>query len=240
MRYEARRHSPFREWLRVTFTSPDSPAGCGLLEFHKAGDDAYRVVPILGEDLAALTLCLGPGLSHNSADDVAQSCSSFPDILEVVGSIRFRPGQGQAYYNQQIKDHFVERGWQSDEPVIPELPLRFDFRKSDCQVEVEFGNARSYYQDYLKFLVPFTRGIIRLGVLLVPTADFARLLCAGGTQRAIDRAQRAGTQLNRTPKYSGMITYEKVEREFEALRFILNMPIAVSGIDFWGRRETSV
>ena len=75
--------------------------------------------------------------------------------------------------------------------------------------------------------------MIRIGVLLVPTADFARLLCLAGTRRAMGKMGAQGPA-DRVPKYGGMITYEKVEREFESLRFILNMPLAVRGIDFWG------
>jgi len=237
IRYESKRHAALRAWLHTVFApflAGESPYP-GLLELRKVDSDNYRLEPLRAEDACRLRLCLGPGLYHNGAESLGAASHPFAEIPEVIGSVGFRPEYGQTQYNEHIRTVFVERGWRSDEPVVPELPLRFDFRKDDYQVEVEFGNARSYYQDYLKFLLPFTRGIIRVGVLLVPTADFARLLCAGGTRRATNRATRAGLQLDRPPKYSGMVTYEKVEREFQALRFILNMPVIVRGIDFWGQ-----
>ena len=36
---------------------------------------------------------------------------------------------------------FTEYGWEKEGKAIPELDLKFDFRKSGVQVEVEFGNA---------------------------------------------------------------------------------------------------
>jgi hypothetical protein len=233
IRYESKRQGAFRDWLMSTFGSLDAGVAPQVLEFEKEQPDVYRVVPIVGHRLEKLHLCLGPALYHNNADNLAEANPVFPDIPSVICSIGYGTDHGQMYYNEQIRKGFVERGWQADEVVIPGLPLRSDFKRDDVQVEVEFGNARSYYQDYLKFLLPFTRGMIRIGVLLVPTADFARLLCLAGTRRAMKKIGAQGPT-DRVPKYSGMITYEKVEREFESLRFILNMPLAVRGIDFWG------
>ena len=234
IRYQSRRQKPFREWLSATFDPADRAHNPLLLELHKIGEDAYRVAPLLRDDRGNLHLCLGPALYHNNAASLERQTPVFQDISEAISAIPVAPGVGQAHYNEQIRQQFVARGWSCNEPVVPELPLRSDFKRGDVQVEVEFGNARSYYQDYLKFLLPFTRGIIRIGVLLVPTTDFARLLCMMGTRRAVERANRAGVSLTRPPKYSGMITYEKVEREFEPLRFVLNMPLVVRGVDFWG------
>lgn len=233
MRYQSQRQRALREWLNGEF-GPSSAGGLGqVLEFDKVERDVYRLTPVVGKDLERLHLSLGPGLYHNNARSLAESSRAFPDIAEVVCSVEFRPHEGQMHYNEEMRRRFLKRGWNCNEIVVPGLPLRADFKKDDVQVEVEFGNARSYYQDYLKFLLPFTRGMIRLGVLLVPTSDFARLLCLAGTRRAIGRMVAEQSQPARQPKYSGMITYEKVEREFDPLRFILNMPLIVRGIDFW-------
>ena len=45
--------------------------------------------------------------------------------------------------------------WQKEGKAIPELDLKYDYRKAVVQVEVEFGNARSYYQDYIKFMLSY-------------------------------------------------------------------------------------
>lgn len=138
----------------------------------------------------------------------------------------------QAYYNEQIRQGFVNRGWSTDKPVIRDLNLRYDYRKANVQIEAEFGNARSYYQDYLKFSIAFNQGLISLGGLVAPTADFANILCGIGRAKAWQRSKEQGSQ--RKPTYSGMMTYEKAAVEFQHLKFMLNMPIVVLGIDYKG------
>ena len=68
--------------------------------------------------------------------------------------------------------------------VVKELGLKCDFEKNGIWVEVEFGNARSYYQDYVKFMLAKKYRDARLGLLLCPTTSFASLLCELGRQRA--------------------------------------------------------
>jgi len=138
-----------------------------------------------------------------------------------VRTVPFRNGQGQAFYNRAIAAGFKSWNWFAECKVIPELGLKCDFAKSGAQVEVEFGNARTYYQDYTKFLLGNRYAATELGILLVPTVGFARHLCEVGRQRAISRGRT---------QYSGMIHFDKVTRDFEYLEFMLQMPIAIAGI----------
>lgn len=105
--------------------------------------------------------------------------------------------------------------------MVQELGLKCDFAKDGVQVEVEFGNARTYYQDFVKFLLGNRYAGIELGVLVVPTSSFARHLCQIGQQRAVEKGRG---------QYSGMIDFDKVYREFHYLEFMLSMPIAIAGI----------
>jgi len=63
---------------------------------------------------------------------------------------------------------------------------------------------------------------IEVGVLLVPTACFARHLCEIGRERAMSRGHTS---------YSGMIDFDKVQRELRYLEFMLPMRIAVAGLN---------
>jgi len=101
------------------------------------------------------------------------------------------------------------------------LPLKSDFKKGVVQVEVEFGNARTYYQDYIKFMLAFNQRAAEIGVLIVPTEKFARLLCEVGRQKAVAKGRKS---------YSGMIHLEKVRRELAYLEFTLGMPLAIAGV----------
>ena len=96
-------------------------------------------------------------------------------------------------------------------------------------MEVEFGNARSYYQDYVKFMLAKKYQSARLGVLICPTNSFASLLCELGRQRA-----RENVVGERVPVYSGMMSYEKAVRELPFLGFMFEMPIVVAGVGICG------
>lgn len=95
-------------------------------------------------------------------------------------------------------------------------------------LEVEFGNARVYYQDYINFLLALRHQGGRCGGLLAPTAAFAGLLCEVVRERAVAKCRGA---THRVPSYSGMMSYEKALRELPLLEFLLDAGIVVAGID---------
>ena len=72
----------------------------------------------------------------------------------------------------------------------------------------------------------------RLGLLLCLTTSFASLLCALGRQRA-----RENSVAEKSPVYSGMMSYEKAVRELPYLGFMFEMPIVVAGV---GVSETHI
>jgi hypothetical protein len=118
--------------------------------------------------------------------------------------------------------------WQEEAQILQEIGLRSDFQKNGIWVEVEFGNARAYYQDYVKFLLAARYKEARLGILLCPTNAFAQLLCDLGKQRA-QAKKSAGT--GRTPTYSGMMSYEKAIRELPFLQFMLTSKTVIAAIE---------
>ncbi len=121
--------------------------------------------------------------------------------------------------------------WQEETRILTEIGLRCDFQKNGIWLEVEFGNARVYYQDYIKFLLASRYQEARLSVLLCPTNAFAQLLCDLGQRRAMARKGR-GAQ--RPPTYSGMMSYEKAIRELPFLEFLLTNKLVVAGIEIQG------
>jgi hypothetical protein len=121
------------------------------------------------------------------------------------------------------------KGWNREQRVVKELGLKCDFEKNGIWVEVEFGNARSYYQDYVKFMLAKKYHDAKLGLLLCPTTSFASLLCELGRQRARENVVR-----ERPPVYSGMMSYEKAARELPFLGFMFEMPIVVAGVGVSG------
>lgn len=230
IRYAAKSHSQFREWLKETFEASKDITVGEILEFHKISKDRYLLKPITAKDIDGTDLCVSKTMYHGGAKSIIPYLPSFKEVLEVIQETKYEIGKTQSYYNQRLKEGFIDRKWSSNRPIIEELNLRYDYRKENIQIEVEFGNARTYYQDYLKFSVAFTNGLISLGGLIVPTADFASILCEIGKEKAWQRAREQG--LDRRPTYSGMMTYEKASREFQYIKFMLNMPIVIMGIDY--------
>lgn len=230
IKYGTAKHSQFRGWLKNVFKASSGKTVGEILELHKICKDRYLLKPILLEEIHGTNLCISKTLYHGGAQNIIPYIPVFKEVAGVVNEVTFEVGKGQAYYNRELKESFINRGWSNEKRVIKELNLRYDYRKENVQVEVEFGNARTYYQDCLKFSIAFNAGLISLGALMAPTADFANILCEIGKEKAWQRARRRG--LERAPTYSGMMTYEKAARELQYIKFMLNMPIVMIGIDY--------
>lgn len=230
IKYEAQKHSQLRDWLRDVFKASSDKTLGEILEFHRISKDRYLLKPLSIEELNGTNLRISKTLYHGGAKSIVPYIPIFREVPEVINEIRFETGECQAYYNQQLKEGFISRGWSADERVISALNLRYDYRKENVQVEVEFGNARTYYQDCLKFSIAFNEGLISLGALIAPTADFADVLCELGKEKAWQKVRQQ--RRKRRPTYSGMMSYEKAAREFKYIKFMLNMPIVIIGIDY--------
>lgn len=229
IKYEATKQLPFREWLQAVFGASTEQTVGEILEFHKVSRDRYVVRALPAAAIDGANLRISKTFYHGGAKHLIAHLPAFREVPRIVGEVGFRVGKTQAYYNQQLRQRFMDSGWSTEKPIIQDLNLRYDYRKENVQIEAEFGNARSYYQDYLKFSIAFNEGLIALGGMIAPTSDFANILCEVGRAKAW---QNAGSQGEEKPTYSGMMTYEKAAREFPYLKFMLNMPIVVMGIDF--------
>jgi hypothetical protein len=159
---------------------------------------------------------------HKADRESLSHDDSFAEVEKIITGISFKVDEGQAYYNRQIERGFSSLSWQKEGKAIQELNLKYDYRKAAVQVEVEFGNARSYYQDYIKFMLSYFSKQIHLGALITPTLGFANILCEIGKQKALKRGRRT---------YSGMMHFEKAFKEFQYLKPIFDIPIVILGID---------
>lgn len=223
VKYEDRRAGAFRDWLRERFP-PDAAGRSGdYFELHKVDGDTFRVVPCPRAGKAN-ALRVADWLFHHGSERFLSE-ATFAELQAIVQSVDFLAGEGQAHYNRVFARHFAAWSWEAERRVVPDLGLKSDFVKDATWVEIEFGNARTYYQDYLKFLLAGRYSSARVGVLVVPGEAFARHLCAVGRLRA---------QAKGRSRYSGMIHFEKVKREFRYLEFLLTMPVAIAGIEMPG------
>ncbi len=221
IKYENNAGEPFRNWLNATFAGCRSAQAEDFIELRKTGADTYDVAAFPAIVTNEEHLEVKEWVFHKGDPTVLDTYVQIREIPAVVGSVLVVRDKGQDYYNGQLSHFFRMWQWGTERRVIPELPLKADFVKDDVVVEVEFGNARTYYQDYVKFMLAHHARLAEIGVLIVPTEDFARHLCGVGRLRAEAKGRHS---------YSGMIHLEKVRRELTYLEFMLAGPVAVAGI----------
>jgi hypothetical protein len=136
--------------------------------------------------------------------------------VRTIGGLRkpFLLPVDQAALNSAIKERLRFEGW-TTEPVASgglvtgeeRLGLRGDFARGKVFVEVEFGNAASFYRDLFKFQVANRAQKGDVGVLLVATDRFARFFD------------------------SGVTTYEGALRAKPYMAIGLQMPVWIIGIE---------
>lgn len=223
-RYENKAQERLRQYLLRVF---GNSAEGGLLEVAEVAPFTFLFKPILRA--TSPSLLISDILLHRMELAEMERIAEIGQIRDSLASVAYDAGFSQSDYNRRINEGLTEQGWKCEQKVVEELGLKCDFEKNGIWVEVEFGNARSYYQDYVKFMLARKHRNARLGLLLCPTTSFASLLCELGRQRARESVVR-----ERAPVYSGMMSYEKAARELPFLGFMFEMPIIVAGIGVRG------
>lgn len=224
-RYENKSQERLRRYLSGIFGSTEKGS---LLEIEEIIPFTFLFKPILKNTTPSLQI--SDMLLHRLKEKEIERFAEISQIRELLAAIEYDIGFSQSDYNSRINEGLTTKGWNREQKVVEELGLKCDFEKNGIWVEVEFGNARSYYQDYVKFMLAKKYRNARLGLLLCPTTSFASLLCELGRQRARENVVR-----ERPPAYSGMMSYEKAARELPFLGFMFDMPIVVAGVEISGQ-----
>jgi hypothetical protein len=222
IRYTNKTQQPFVEWLNEVFVETKKGSIGEFLEFKKIDSDVFKLTPITIDMSHNVKLYVADSMYHKTDQNALKEEDSFLEIGRIINGIRFKVDEGQSFYNREIDKAFSEHEWQREVKAIPELNLKCDYRKRTLQVEVEFGNARAYYQDYIKFMLSYLSKQIHLGILITPTLGFANVLCDIGKQKALQRGRKT---------YSGMMNFEKAFKEFHYLKPLFDIPIVILGID---------
>jgi hypothetical protein len=222
IKYTNKTQEPFVEWLNEVFVETKKGSIGEFLEFKKVGSDVFKLTPITIDMSHNVKLYVADSMYHKTDQNALKEEDSFLEIGKIINGISFKVDEGQSFYNREIEKAFSEHEWQREVKAIPELYLKCDYRKKTLQVEVEFGNARAYYQDYIKFMLSYFSKQIHLGILITPTLGFANVLCEIGKQKALQRGRKT---------YSGMMNFEKAFKEFHYLKPLFDMPIVILGID---------
>jgi hypothetical protein len=226
-RYESREQSPFRDYLGQVF-GRQADRKNALLRVIEVEPRVFLFEPVSAGPGKAAHLAICQPHFHNCPQREGENLAEFKELLHCFRAVPYNETHGQADYNKRIASGLRALGWRNEARILTDIGLRCDFEKHGIWVEVEFGNARVYYQDYVKFLLASRYKEARLGVLLCPTNAFAQLLCDLGKQRAL---AKKGTGEGSTPTYSGMMSYEKAIRELPFLEFMLTTRTVIAGIE---------
>jgi len=222
IKYTNKTHAPFVDWLNAIFAATRK-GSCGeFIEFQKVAPDVFRLRPITIDMAYNAKLYVADSMYHKTDQNTLKGDVTFGEVEKIIEGIGFKVGESQAFYNHEIVKAFSQNDWHREIKAIPELELKCDYRKNSIQVEVEFGIARAYYQDYIKFMLSYFSKQIHMGVLVTPTLGFANVLCEIGKQKALQRGRKT---------YSGMMHFEKAFKEFQYLQPIFDIPIVILGID---------
>ncbi|WP_337873142.1 BglII/BstYI family type II restriction endonuclease [Ignavibacterium sp.] len=229
VRYDAKYSLAFINWLKNTFKETYQNEKQSFNEFFEIeilDDENFNIIeyPLLSKNF----LYFSDVIIHNVDFSTLQNDQRFLDIVKAVRNIPFEDDKRQMHYNFRIKEELSNVGWLSEQRVVKDnkIKLKCDYRKENFQLEVEFGNARTYYQDIIKFVMAYNEGLIKLGGLIVPSSKFARHLCKLGSKNAYKINSGAKT------KYSGMMDFNKAAGEFPYIQNIFITPFIILALDY--------
>lgn len=231
IKYTNKTNAPLVDWLNTVFAETKKGSIGEFIEFRKIAPNVFTLSPITLTMAHSAKLYVADSMFHKADPATINDNATFGEVEKIINGISFKRDEGQSFYNQEIARAFSEHEWQGEIRAIPELELKCDYRKNSIQVEVEFGNARAYYQDYIKFMLSNFSKQIDLGVLVTPTLAFANILCEIGKWKALQRGRKS---------YSGMMHFEKAYKEFQYLQPIFDIPIVILGIDICPTEEITI
>ena len=228
VRYEGKDCIQFRTWLLETFKEikiGNLDKINNSLDITIIGDNILEITTDVIHNINTLRfteLCV-----HNIRENHLIALDEFAEITSSVRQIDFIQDKRQEYYNNKICTELIAKGWLKEQKVVkadPNIRLKCDFRKGMWQLEVEFGNARTYYQDIVKFAMSYSAGLIKIGGLIVPDYLFAQHLCQLGKKNAIENRSSPDA------KYTGMMHFNKAINEFEYLKKIFRIPFFIAAV----------
>lgn len=135
--------------------------------------------------------------SYNNGRLIAKEKSASEDIEEAIEKLDIEfgtSGDFGDYFRAELKD----RGWSYKGTVIPELTIRYGFRKNQLGVETQFSNVARFYSDIFKLQLSYNRDKIDAGVLILPTKQHANQI--GSNLANFERAEEELVQSR--PMYS--------------------------------------
>jgi hypothetical protein len=228
VRYEGKCGESFKKWLKEIFVKSWENNESNFNEYFEVIISNNNNLLIKEYPLNNKFLCLENIIVHKINEATLFSDEKFIEIIESIRTVEFHETERQMFYNTEIKKELAKKDWLTEQRVVEDkkIGLKCDFRKDNFQLEVEFGNARTYYQDIVKFVMSYNVGLIKIGGLLVPSAKLARHLCELGRFNAIQKSK------GKRSSYSGMMDFNKATVEFRYIKDVFNIPFFIMSISY--------
>ena len=112
----------------------------------------------------------------------------------------------QRNLSRQIKEFFIQAGWQDEASHFSVSDLRYDLVKDNVPIEIEIGHQRLVYADFFKFLIDYSNEHIPAGIIV-----------------ATENPESFG--------HTWHNSRESTTRKIEAIKRLLLVPILVIGIE---------
>lgn len=118
------------------------------------------------------------------------------EVFSCIDSVKWSPEfeieqngaqyKHQIAYNKAIDVEFFKYNWKPQPMLSDNQKLMSEYQKNDIFVEIQFGSNETIYRDYYKFHNAFTKNLISLAILIVPTnpKDFFPTCPAGVSEIA--------------------------------------------------------
>lgn len=73
----------------------------------------------------------------------------------------------QRQLSTQLKNWFVARGWEAEQPAFSVPGMHYDLFKNGIPIEIEIGHERLVFPDFFEFLADYSNGHISAAVMIV-------------------------------------------------------------------------
>ena len=131
IKYTTQNQTSFVDWLNETFVETRRGMIGEFLEIEKISPDVFQLRSIRRDTAYKAKLYIADSMYHKADKQTLSQNDSLTEVERVINGITFKVDEGQAYYNREIGKRFSLLSWEKEGKAIPELDLKYDYRKAE-------------------------------------------------------------------------------------------------------------
>jgi hypothetical protein len=110
--------------------------------------------------------------AYNNGRLIAQNNDASDTVLDAIDKLDIEFGTS-GDFGEYFRNKLKAQDWDHKGTVVPELTIRYGFRKNQLGVETQFSNVARFYSDIFKLELSYNRENIEAGILILPTKQHA-------------------------------------------------------------------